>query len=312
MHELPNLRTNVVIAPLTTYQIGGPADYFVEVTSSAELITAVGAARAANVPFFILGTGANILVSDKGYRGLVIHNRANRIEIEEAARTITAESGATMAEVIAAATAGNLGELEYFTLIPSSVGGAVRQNLHFVAVDSATWAETGELVHGETQYLGDRVKSGKLLDETSKVVEWSHDEFGFQYDYSAMLVESVILLEATFTVVPRSRDDITRQTAATTAWRRAKQPQLDEVPSCGSVFMKIEGVGAGRLIEQVGLKGHRIGGAEVSTKHANYLVNRDHAAATEVRQLIELVQAKVLAVTGYKLETEIGFVGEWE
>ena len=311
MLELPGLQRDVVLAPFTTYRIGGPADMFVEVTSSAELVQAVLTARNTGVPYFILGTGANILVSDAGVRGLVIHNRAAHIDIDIPNGLITAESGATLHEVITAAAEVDLGDIEYFTFVPSSVGGAVRQNFHFVRVDAAHYAATGEIRAGETQYLADRVVRGVILDEAGEIHQVDRDWFEFDYDYSVMLHNSVVLLEAVIRVQPRPRAEIEQQIAASAAWRHLKQPILDEFPSSGSVFINIPGVGAGRLIDQAGLKGRTIGRAQVSPKHANYLVNLGGATAADVRALIDLVQREVEAKTGYRLETEIGFVGDW-
>ncbi|MBW4061030.1 UDP-N-acetylmuramate dehydrogenase [Candidatus Saccharibacteria bacterium] len=311
MLDLPNLQTNVPLAPLTTYKIGGPADMFVTVHSAAELTAAVTAAKGRGIPYFVLGTGANILVSDAGFRGLVIHNRAKSIEVDTERLQVTAESGATIGEVIAAAAELDLGNLEYFTVVPSSVGGGVRQNFHFVEVDAAQWAASGEIVAGETQYLADRVTAGVVLDEAGKVHHVDHAWFEFTYDYSLMLDRPVILLATTFQMTRRPRAQIEQQIAASAAWRAAKQPLLADFPSCGSVFINIPGVGAGRLIDQAGLKGRSLGNVQVSPKHANYLVNLGGATAADVRGLIEAVQQEVQAATGQLLETEIGFVGDW-
>jgi UDP-N-acetylmuramate dehydrogenase len=309
--QLPGLQQNVVLAPFTTYKIGGPADYFIEAGSIEELIRAVAAARAQGTEFFILGAGANILVSDAGYRGLVIHNRARNIEIDSVNGLITAESGATLGEVIAAAKAAELGELEYFTYVPSSIGGAVRQNFHFIKVDAAHFAATGEIISSETQYLADRVAGGVILDTEGKVHRVDHDWFKFDYDYSVMLETGDILLSADLRVVLRPADEIQAQIDASLAWRKAKQPLLEDFPSSGSIFMKIAGVGAGRLIEAAGLKGFTVGGAQVSPKHANYIVNLGGATAQDVLQVIRHVQTNVQATSGYELKTEIGLVGEW-
>jgi UDP-N-acetylmuramate dehydrogenase len=309
MLKLPNLQRNVLLAPYTTYQIGGPADYFVEVHNQHELVRAVEAARAEGVPHFILGTGANILFTDKGFRGLVIRNRANGVRVQ--GHTVIAESGATVAELIDVCKAYGLSGLEHFVLISSSVGGAIWQNLHFASVDAPHWKATGELKGGGTVYVGNVVESARLLDEAGKTVEMDREQLEFSYDYSVLhRRRALVVLEVTFGLRPRPKPAIELQMQANAAWRRAKQPQLPDQPSCGSVFQKLEGVGAGRLIDQAGLKGRRIGGAEISRLHANFIVNVGGAKAEDVLALIELVQREVKKKTGYELRTEIEVVGE--
>ncbi|HSX02197.1 MAG TPA: FAD-binding protein [Candidatus Saccharimonadia bacterium] len=308
MLKLPNLQRDVRLAPYTTYQIGGPADYFVEVHNEPELMAAILAARAAHMPYFLLGTGANILVTDRGFRGLVIRNRADRSVVH--GHSLTAESGATIAELIELAAAYGLSGLEHYTLIPSSVGGAMWQNLHFASVDAPHWQTTGELRSDRTLYIAEVVRRAKVLTAAGEIKIVDRDFFEFDYDYSILHRQPLVVLEVTFGLKPRPKPAIELQMQANATWRRAKQPQLPEWPSCGSIFKKIEGVGAGRLIDQAGLKGRRIGGAQISEQHANYILNLGDATAADVLALIELVQREVKAATGYELHPEIGVVGE--
>ncbi len=308
MLKLPNLQHNVILAPYTTYRIGGPADHFVQVNDQYSLAQAVTAARQANIPYFVLGTGANILITDKGFRGLVIHNQANQTRIQ--GHALTAESGATIAQLIDLTAQYGLSGLEHFVLIPSSVGGAIWQNLHFASVDAKAWEQTGELRSDHTLYIAEVVREATLLDEHDQTIVLTQNKLKFGYDDSILHHRSLIVLEVTFDLSPRPQADIKRQMEANSAWRRAKQPQLEDFPSCGSVFKKIEGVGAGRLIDQTGLKGHQIGGIRISEQHANYLVNTGTATAADVLATIEFVQREVKAKTGYELTTEIGIVGE--
>ncbi len=280
MLKLPHLQQDVILAPYTTYQIGGPADYFVEVHDAHALAAAVQAAREEKMPYFVLGTGANILVTDKGFRGLVIHNQANDIKIR--GNLLTAGSGATIADCITQSSSFGLSGLEHFVLIPSSVGGAIWQNLHFASVDAQLWQRSGELKSDDTLFIADRVKSAQILDEQGKIATVDHAFFEFSYDYSILHKREVIVLEVTFELSPRPKASIELQMQANAFWRRAKQPQLPDFPSCGSVFKKIEGVGAGRLVDQAGLKGKTLGGA----------------------------QGEVREKTGYSLITEIGIIGE--
>lgn len=298
MLSIPNLQQNVVLAPFTTYQIGGPADWFVEVHSAEELAGAVIAAREAQVPYFILGTGANILVGDKGIRGLVIRNCADHISFNEHA--VSAESGATMEHLIAETTERGLSGLEHFAGIPSSVGGAIWQNLHFLTPDRQS-----------TYFVESVVQSANVLltDNSRQTVDAAW--FNFGYDDSRLHHEEVIVLSVTFALSEKDSAEIAAQAEANLSWRREKQPQLDQFPSCGSVFKKITGAGAGRLIEQVGLKGKQIGQIQSSPQHANFLVNLGGGTAAEVRELITLIQTTVKEQTGHELEPEIRFVGEF-
>ena len=298
MLELAHLEQNVPLAPYTTYAIGGPADYFLRVSTKEELVEAVTQARKNKTPYFILGTGANILVGDRGFRGLVIKNEAQHTSI--ISNSLTVESGATIEELITLTSTQGLSGLEHFAGIPSTVGGALRQNLHFLSPDRK-----------ETLYIGDLLESAEILDEENKLSHVGKEFFKFGYAFSVLHERNLLVTEATFTLQPKDSALITHQAQENLAWRNAKQPQLPEFPSCGSVFKKIEGVGAGRLIDQAGLKGHRVGKAEVSEKHANYIVNLGGATAKNVTDLISLVQKEVLNKTGYHLEPEIGFVGEF-
>jgi UDP-N-acetylmuramate dehydrogenase len=297
MLDLPNLQTNVPLAEFTTYKIGGPAEYYVAVHSADELKAAVVAAREAREPYFILGCGANILIRDGGIKGLVIHNLAQHFSID--GNTLMAESGAIVEKLIEATRDVELSGLEHFVGIPSTVGGAMRQNLHFLAPDRE-----------RTLYLEEIVQSAEILDEDNTVKTVDRDYFQFGYDDSIIHHKNIVVLSVTFTLTPSTKDAIQKQMDANMEWRIAKQPQLWDYPSCGSVFKKIEGVGAGRLIDDAGLKGTRIGGAEISPKHANYIVNNGGATAKDVLDLIKLAQEKVRQKSGYSIEPEIVIIGE--
>lgn len=296
--DLPNLQHDVILAPLTTYRIGGPADLFVTVRSKQELAEAVRAAREADIPFFLLGTGANILVGDKGFRGLVIHNRADHARID--GQRVTAESGATIADLIELTGDAGLSGFEHFAGIPSSVGGAIWQNLHFLAPDRLS-----------TLFIERIVETAQILGARGEVRTVDRDFFEFGYDDSRLHHEEIVVLEVTFALEPAAPAAIRAQAAANLQWRIERQPQIDEFPSCGSVFKKIEGVGAGRLIDAAGLKGHRIGGVQISPRHANFLVNTGGGTASDVLALVRYAQEAVRRDSGYDLEMEIGLVGEF-
>lgn len=298
MLNLANLKENVALAPYTTYKIGGKADYFFTANSKDDLIEAISKSKENKIPFFVLGCGANILIGDKGFRGLVIHNKATNFRFDN--NLLTVESGTLISDLIDACVEKELSGLEHFVGIPSTIGGAIRQNLHFLSPDRQN-----------TLYIGDIVKEVLVLEGgIEKKVR--KDYFKFGYDDSILHRDkNIFVLEVTFELKKSSGELIGHQMAENLKWRNAKQPQLREFPSCGSVFKKIEGVGAGRLIEKAELKGKQIGGARVSEKHANYIVNTGRASARDVRELVTLIQERVFKETGYKLEPEIGFIGEF-
>lgn len=298
MLQIQNLQKNILLAPYTTYKIGGPADFFVIAKTKQELAHAIIEARKNNVSYFVLGTGANILVGDKGFRGLVIKNEADQVTIS--GNLVTVESGAIIAELIKITAEKNLSGLEHFAGIPSTVGGALWQNLHFLSPDRT-----------QTLFIESIFESAEILDELNVVQKVDKAFFEFSYDTSILHHRKLIVLEATFRLKNKEKELIQKQIDENLKWRGEKQPPVEQFPSCGSVFKKIADVGAGRLIDKVGLKGFKIGGAQISEKHANFIVNTGTATAQNVIDLIKLAREKVLKETGYKLETEIGMVGEF-
>lgn len=296
--KLSDFQTGVPLAPLTTYQIGGPADYYYIARTPEDIQAALETARAAGIEVFILGTGANILVGDHGYRGLVIHNQADRITISNT--LLRAQSGAIIASCIALATAQGLSGLEHFAGIPSSVGGALWQNLHFLDPERKN-----------TLFIGNLLHSAVILDPENVKRRVDQEFFRFGYDYSRLHAEPLVVLEASFQLTPGEPAAIARQVQLNLEWRQKRHPDLNLFPSAGSVFQQINGAGAGRLIDQAGLRGYRLGNAQVSEKHANFIVNTGGASGREVLDLIRFVQDRTLEATGYRLTPEIQFVGEF-
>ena len=295
------LRTNVPLAPFTTFKVGGPADMLYDATAADDLANAVTAARSAGIPFFVLGLGANILIGDRGFGGLVIRNTADHVEFPSP-NTIRAESGAVMADVIRTAVGRGLSGLEHYVGIPSTVGGAVWQNLHFLAPAPA---------RERTMFIAEVTASVVLLSPAGARVTVPGTEMRFGYDTSRLHNSGEIALAVTFNLVPGDRSALHRVMQENLSWRGSRHPWLEHHPSAGSIFKKIEGVGAGRLVDQCGLKGHTIGGAQISHMHANIIVNLGGATAADVRALIALAQGAVLEKFGQKLEPEIDFVGEF-
>jgi UDP-N-acetylmuramate dehydrogenase len=296
------VRGGEVLAPYTTFKIGGPADLFYEARSADELATAIGAAREHGVPFFLLGLGANVLIGDRGFRGLVIRNLARRLEFDLGAGTVRAESGAVVwPDLIEAAIAHGLSGLEHYVGIPSTVGGALWQNLHFLSPAPA---------RERTMFIAEVTKGAEILTAGGERREVEAGYFEFGYDHSILHHRPDVVLSATFALAPGDRGAMRRIVEENLQWRRERHPPLETEPSAGSIFKKIEGIGAGRLIDECGLKGTRIGGAMVTHRHANIFINTGGATAADVRALIQRCQEVVEARTGYRLEVEIGMVGE--
>jgi UDP-N-acetylmuramate dehydrogenase len=297
------VRHDVPLAPFTTFRIGGPARLFLEVATADELADAVLAARHLGIPHFLLGLGANILVGDCGFEGLVIRNTARRIEIDPESHRAFAESGAVVyPDLIEATVAAGLSGIEHYVGIPSTVGGALWQNLHFLSPPPA---------RERTMFIEEVLLESELLTQENvrKTVGCPYFEFG--YDYSVLHIRNDVVLSATFQLSPANPKRLREIMEANLAWRGERHPPLDTEPSAGSIFKKIDGIGAGRLIDQCGLKGTRFGGAEITTRHANIMINRGGATAADVRKLIAHVQDVVERETGYRLEPEIAFVGEF-
>lgn len=297
------VRTDVPLAPYTTFRIGGPADLFFEARSAEELAEAVLLARGLGLPHFVLGLGANILVGDLGFRGLVIHNRADRVEIDGASGLVRAESGAVVyPDLIERAVSAGLSGLEHYVGIPSSVGGALWQNLHFLSPPPE---------RERTMFIEEVFEEAEILSEEGERRTVDRAYFDFGYDYSILHVRQDVVLSATFRLLPAEEARMREIMAANLAWRRERHPPLDTEPSAGSIFKKIEGVGAGRLIDWAGLKGASIGGAKVTHRHANIMINTGGATASDVRRLIGHVQRTVEREQGYRLSPEISFVGDF-
>ncbi len=302
------IQHNIPLSHFTTYRIGGPADLFVSPKNRAELIEALSYVRDHAIPYFILGTGANILVSDAGFRGLVIRNLYNHLSVSmlqptETARVhwLRAGSGATIDRAIHVTRQHELSGLEHFAGIPSTVGGALWQNLHFLNPDRT-----------ETVYIGNLLHHAYVMNmKTGEMNYYRQEDFAFGYDTSVLHQKSAVVIDAVFQLQPLPFEVLMRRMRENITWREERHPPLATVPSCGSVFKKIQGIGAGRLIDECGLKGFRIGDAMVSPQHANFIINLGNATAADVIRVIRHVQHVVREEKGYALEPEISFVGDF-
>jgi UDP-N-acetylmuramate dehydrogenase len=297
-------KRNETLAPYTTFKIGGPADVFFEATSADALANAVRAAREESVPYFVLGLGANVLIGDRGFRGLFIRNTARRHEFRESGDSckLWTESGAVVKDLIQEAVARGWSGLEHYVGIPSTVGGAIWQNLHFLSP-----APERE----RTMFIAEIFDSCEILSEEGERKVVRSDYVGFGYDDTVFHHRRDIVLSATFRLTRGDQGTLQRILQENLSWRGGKHPWLDWHPSAGSIFKKKEGVGAGRLVDQCGLKGFRIGDAQISHIHANIMVNLGHATSRDVRALITHAQETVEKNCGVHLEPEIGFIGEF-
>jgi len=296
------LERDVPLAPLTTFRVGGPADLLYRARTPDELAHAITVASAEGVPWFLLGRGANILVGDGGFRGLVIRSEVGGIDFLEGDRVRAGAGVETFPDLIDATVARGLGGLHHFVGIPSTVGGALWQNLHFLA--PAPGRE-------RTVFIEEVLESAEILTQEGERRTVPVEYFEFGYDESILHERRDVVLSATFRLTPTPIDDLRRVVRENLEWRDDRHPDLWLYPSAGSIFKKIEGIGAGRLIDECGLKGHLHGGAGIFHKHANIIVNLGGATARDVRTLMELARSTVARETGYELETEITLVGEF-
>lgn len=300
--ERRRILQDVALAPYTTFRIGGPADVCVEVDDADTLAAAVQLLREEGIPWFLLGCGANILVADAGFRGVVLRAtlRATRWREDD---LLEAEAGARVfPDLIDASVARGMGGLHHFVGIPSTVGGALWQNLHFLSPAPA---------RERTLFISEILESAEILDEEGHRRTVDVDHFAFGYDDSILHHTDEIVLSARFRLSPEPVEELRRTMRENLAWRDERHPDLWLYPSAGSVFKKIDGIGAGRLIDECGLKGTVYGGAGIFHKHANIIVNLGGATAAEVRHLMELARETVARETGYTLEPEISLVGQW-
>lgn len=274
------------MAKHTTFEVGGPADLFVEATCATDVAAAISMARTAGIPYWILGCGSNVLVSDEGLRGMVVHIGTGMSAVAVEGNRITAQAGATNRQVADAALAAGLSGYEFASGIPGSIGGAAIMN---------AGAYDGE--------FRDVAISILCLTPEGEIREVSAEEAGWGYRHSMMMDAGYIVLEATLelepgdpTAIRAKMDDLQRR-------REEKQPL--EFPSAGSTFKRPVGHFAGKLIQDAGMRGHRVGGAMVSEKHAGFVVNADKATAANVCQVIADVQDAVFEMSGVELEPEV-------
>jgi UDP-N-acetylmuramate dehydrogenase len=274
----------------TTFQVGGPADIFAEPGSREEVSYAVKAARREGVPFFVTGNGSNLLVADDGFRGMIIHIGKNMSHITVVDDEIEAGAGASLAKLARTALSHGLTGMEFAAGIPGSLGGAVVMNAGAYNCEMKDILATVDVLTPE----------GDLITLPARDLDLS-------YRHSNILEKGYIVLAARMKLLPGNPEAIRGRMDELAMARKEKQP-LD-YPSAGSTFKRPKGYFAGKLIQDAGLKGYRVGGAMVSEKHSGFVINVGGAEAEEIRFLIRQVRMKVYRQFGVMLEPEVRFLG---
>lgn len=284
------IKTNEPLSRYTYTKTGGPADYLAFPTTRQELKDLLIRARKQKMPVTTLGNSSNLIIKDGGIRGLVIMlPKFNKIEVKQ--QQITAEAGAAIIAVTKAASKASLTGLEFAAGIPGSVGGAIFMNA------GAYGGEIANVVSSIDEILPD-----------GREVQISGSDLHFGYRHSVVQENHGIVVAATFNLEAGQQPQIQNKMDELNALRRSKQPL--EYPSCGSVFKRPQGHFTGPLIIKAGLQGKSIGGAQVSNKHAGFIINTGNATATDYLQLIQLIQKTVKEKFAVQLETEVRIIGE--
>ncbi len=276
----------------TTFRIGGPADFFLLPSTVDEVRGILEICREEELPYFILGNGSNLLVSDKGYRGVIIQLYRNFSNISVEGNEICASSGALLSQIAAAARNASLTGFEFAGGIPGTLGGAVFMN---------AGAYGGE--------LKDVLKEAVVMTEQGEILTLSVEKLDMGYRTSRIKKAGYLVLEARLVLEQGDMDKIRDITKDLTEKRVSKQPL--EYPSAGSTFKRPEGYFAGKLIMDAGLRGYQVGDAQVSEKHCGFVINKGNATAADVLTLIENVREKVQEQFGVTLEPEVKFLGEF-
>ena len=276
-----------------SFRVGGPARYFVEPQKKDDLINVIKFLYGNGQPFFVVGNGTNLLVSDKGYDGTIVHISKNFSKITVSENEIAAQSGAMLSKIAGQARDAGLAGFEFASGIPGTLGGACAMN---------AGAYGGE--------MKDILASAEILKKNGDVMTLPVSELGMGYRTSIIKKLEYIVLAARIVLTPGNPDEIQAKMDELAEKRREKQPI--NLPSAGSTFKRPEGYFAGKLISDAGLKGFRIGGACVSEKHAGFVVNDKGASAADVFEVIKHVRKEVKERFGVELEPEVKFLGEFE
>lgn len=287
-----DIETNVPMKKHTSFKVGGPVDILVTPYTYEQVRDVINLCKRYNVLYYILGNGSNLLVKDGGIRGVAIKLcRLNKIRVE--GEYIITESGASLSATSIEAMKNSLSGLEFACGIPGSIGGAVTMN---------AGAYNGE--------ISQVIESALVIDNNYNIIKISKEQLELGYRSSSILKYGYIVLEVTFKLNKGDYNKIKERVQDLTRRRKEKQPL--EYPSAGSTFKRPEGYFAPKLIEDTGLKGLSVGGAEVSQKHSGFIINKGNATAKDILELISLVQEKVKGKYQIELNTEVIIIGEDE
>jgi len=279
------VRENEPLAPYTWFRIGGPAEYLAEPTSEEELAALVGRCRESDIPVRILGGGSNLLIRDQGVPGVVIHLAAaifSAIKVQD--NRVEAGGGAQLSHLISTTVREGLAGLEYLVGIPGTVGGALHGN-----------AGT------ENHDIGQWTAQATVLGRNGNVIHHDLEDLRFAYRYSSL--DELVVLHAQFKLEPDDQLELTKRMQTLWIVKKSKQPSNGE--NIGRIFRNPSGIRAADLIEQAGLRGAKVGGAEISDRHANFIVVQPGASSEHVIRLIELMRTQVQDRVGVELATEI-------
>ena len=275
----------------TTFRVGGPADFFVTPKAKEEVRDVIRICKEAGMPYYIIGNGSNLLVSDAGYRGVIvqIYKKMNEVKVE--GDLVKAQAGALLSGIAAKALGAELSGFEFASGIPGTIGGACVMN---------AGAYGGE--------MKDVLESVTVLTGEGKIIELGRNELELGYRTSVIAKKGYIVLGAVLKLERGDGEKIKTYMDELKEKRVTKQPL--EYPSAGSTFKRPEGHFAGKLIEDAGLRGFQVGGAQVSEKHCGFVINRDHATAADIMELMRQVQIRVKENSGVDLEPEVKRLGD--
>ncbi|MCY6957558.1 UDP-N-acetylmuramate dehydrogenase [Clostridium brassicae] len=284
------IKVNEPMKNYTSFKVGGPADFMVIPRNYEQVANVINLCKKNSIPYFIIGNGSNLIVKDGGFRGIIINLSELKL-VQVIGQRIKAQSGALLSLVSKAALKETLKGLEFASGIPGSIGGAVAMN--------------AGAYNGEVSQV---IESAVVMNKDGIIRELSKDELELSYRHSAILKYDYIVLEATFKLEKGDYDTIKNRMDDLNRRRREKQPL--EYPSAGSTFKRPEGHFAAKLIEDSGLKGTNVGGAEVSIKHSGFIINKGNATAKDILDLIEIVEKVVKEKFNVELAPEVRVIGE--
>ena len=275
----------------TTFRVGGPADFFVTPKAKEEVRDVIRICKEAGMPYYIIGNGSNLLVSDAGYRGVIVQIYKEMNEVKVEGDLVKAQAGALLSGIAAKALGAELSGFEFASGIPGTIGGACVMN---------AGAYGGE--------MKDVLESVTVLTGEGKIIELSRNELELGYRTSVIAKKGYIVLGAVLKLERGDGEKIKTYMDELKEKRVTKQPL--EYPSAGSTFKRPEGYFAGKLIEDAGLRGFQVGGAQVSEKHCGFVINRNHATAADIMELMRQVQIRVKENSGVDLEPEVKRLGD--